>query len=137
MGNVIFLSTNYEYASEVCENFASSRDMFFVSTNDMVEYELSAYNELVEVDEISTQTVLRLLGYENCAIALDLQYLSDKRVLERCFASKNVVYLPTNDNSNVYKIAKVELDKYFSAKANYVVQKDELNKFFKDFKLEE
>ena len=98
MRNVIFLSTNYEYASEACENFASSRDMFFVSTNDMVEYELSAYNELVDVNEISTQTILRLLGYENCAIVMDLQYLSDERVRERCFASKNLIYLPTDDN---------------------------------------
>ncbi len=137
MGNAIFLSTNYEYASKVCENFARCKDMFFVSTNDIVEYELSAYNEFVDIGEVSTQTILRLLGYENCAIVMDIGYLSDERVQEQCFACKNLIYLPTDENNNVYKIAKEELDKYFSAKANYVVQKEEVTTFLKDFKLEE
>lgn len=139
MGNVIFLSANYEYTCSVAEKFAKYKDMFFVSTNDMIEYELSVLEVGADLNAITEQTLLRLLQYEGCAIAMGLDFLKYDKVKELCFDCKNLVYLPLDKESLnfPYSLVGDELEGYFSSKAKYILLKDQIPACFKDIKIEE
>ena len=139
MGNVIFLSINYEYTCSVAEEFARFKDMFFVSTSDMVEYELSVLKEGSDINLVTEQTLLRLLSYDGCVIAMDLQFFRFNKVKELCLKCKNLVYLVLDNENQIFPFSLVggELEDYFLTRASYILRKDEIPIRFKDIIVKE